>query len=219
MARKTLLICGLLASLLYIGADILAAMVWEEYSYVSHSASELMAVEAPTRPLLYVLFLVYNGLMIAFGLGIWRINSQKPATRITGALIIVYGLQGFAGLHFPMHSRGVEAAMTTTDFMHIVFTIVTVLLILLFIGFGAFTHGKRFLWYSIATLFVILLFGILGGLQGPRVAEGLPTPWLGIIERVNIYAAILWIMALALVHLQTDGRQGAESPKRETDYK
>ena len=161
---------------MYIGTHILTAVSWEEYSYTSQAVSELMAVKAPTRPLLYVSFLIYNGLMIAFGLGIRGTESEQAAIRVTGALLIVFGLQGFVGLHFPVHSRGAETTMTTTDIMHIIFTIVSVLLILLFIGFGAFTHRKGFRWYSIGTIFAIVLFGVLRGLQGPRIAEGLPTP-------------------------------------------
>jgi len=44
MVRKLLLICGILSSLLYVGTDILAAMLYEGYSYTSQSISELGAI-------------------------------------------------------------------------------------------------------------------------------------------------------------------------------
>ena len=42
--RKVLLVCGILASLLYVGSDILAALRYEGYSYTAHSVSELRAI-------------------------------------------------------------------------------------------------------------------------------------------------------------------------------
>lgn len=185
-------------------------MSWNAYSYISQSASELMAVEAPTRPLLVVSFLFYNALVIAFGTGIWGTESRKPAMRITGALLIGFGLQGLVGLQFPMHLRGVAGTMTTTDRLHLVFTSLTVLFILLFIGFGAFTHAKPFRVYSIVTILVLVIFGALAGLQGPRIAAQLPTPWLGVMERVNIYASMLWVLVFAIVRLRSGQGQSPD---------
>jgi len=58
-----------------------------------------------------------------------------------------------------MHQRGVEA--TLTDIMHIILTTVTVLFILLQIGFGATAFGTRFRLYSTGTLLVVVVFGAL----------------------------------------------------------
>jgi hypothetical membrane protein len=70
MARNLLLICGILSSLLYVGTDILAGMLWEGYSFTHQAVSELSAIGAPTRPLVVPLYFVYDVLMIAFGLGV-----------------------------------------------------------------------------------------------------------------------------------------------------
>jgi hypothetical protein len=60
-----------------------------------------------------------------------------------------------------MHLRGAE--FTLTDTMHIVFSVVTVLLMLLAIAFGAAAFGKRFRLYSIATIVILAAFGALTG--------------------------------------------------------
>ena len=70
LSKKVLLIFSILSSLLYVSADILAAIQWENYSFISQSVSELMAIGAPTRPLLIILVSIYNVLVVAFGLGI-----------------------------------------------------------------------------------------------------------------------------------------------------
>ena len=90
-----------------------------------------------------------------------------------------------------------------TDTMHIVLTIVLVLLIFLFIAFGATAAGRWFRLYSIGTIVTLLIFGALAGMQGPRIAANLPTPYLGIAERVNVYSAMLWVLVLGLVLLRS----------------
>ena len=53
-----LLSCGVLASLLYLGTDILAGPLWEGYNFVHQAVSELSAVDAPTRSLTFALYRV-----------------------------------------------------------------------------------------------------------------------------------------------------------------
>jgi hypothetical protein len=85
--------------------------------------------------------------------------------------------------------------------MHIVFSIVTVLFMMLAIGFGAAAVGKRFRLYSIATMVFFVVCGTLTGLDGPRIAANLPTPWVGVWERINIGVFLLWIVVLAITLL------------------
>jgi hypothetical protein len=99
-----------------------------------------------------------------------------------------------------MHLRGSPA--TLTDTMHIVFAAIVVPLILLAIGSGAPAFGRRFRLFSIATLVVVFAAGALTGMQGPRVAANEPTPWIGVIERINVGGYLVWVavLAIALLH-------------------
>jgi CubicO group peptidase (beta-lactamase class C family) len=85
---------------------------------------------------------------------------------------------------------------------------VTVLLMLVAMGFGAVAFGSRFRRYSIATILALLVFGTLTGLDGPRLAANLPTPWMGVTERINIGVFLLWVMVLAVA--LWPGRDAAE---------
>ena len=55
---KALLVCGVIAPLLYVAADIATAMRAAGYSYRDQTISELMAIDAPTRPFLLPFFVV-----------------------------------------------------------------------------------------------------------------------------------------------------------------
>ncbi len=197
--HKIFLLCGLLSSLLYVGTDILASNLWVGYDYVSQAFSELNAIGAPTRAMVLSLLTVYNVLDIAFGAGVLFSAGKKRSLRLTGIFIILNGAAGLLLPFFPMHVRG---EVSTNDFGHIILTIITVLIIFLTLGFGAAGNGKPFCFYSIATILICLIFGIWAGMDSSNVAANLPTPWLGIKERINIYSYLLWMIVLAVYLLR-----------------
>jgi len=208
LARRVLLGCGILSSLLYVAMNVFVAMQWEGYSSASQTVSELSAVAAPTRSLWVVLAIGYTLLVTAFGWGIWTSARGNRRLRVVGALMIAYGLTGLVWPFAPMHLREVLAAGggTWTDTMHIVLAMVTVPLMLVAIGVGAAALGKRFRYYSIASLAILLAFGVLTGRDGPRITANLPTPWIGVFERILIGVYLLWVVVLALALLRGSTR-------------
>ena len=64
--------------------------------------------------------------------------------------------------------------------------------------------GRRFRYYSYGTILTLLVFGALASLQGGRMATNQPTPWMGVEERINIYATMLWgaVLAIGLLRAQ-----------------
>jgi hypothetical protein len=201
MLRKILLVCGILSSLLYVATVVVAALRWDGYSSTSQTVSELFAIDAPTSTFVVPLFVLYDLLVYAFGVSVWQSAGGKRALRITAVLVIGKEVLGLVvTLFFPMHLRGVEG--TLTDTMHATLTLVGVLFMLLAIGFAATTFGKQFRCYSIGTIVLLLVFGTLAGLDGPRLQANLPTPWMGVTERISIFAYMLWIVVLAVVLLR-----------------
>jgi hypothetical protein len=81
-----------------------------------------------------------------------------------------------------------------------------VLLITVFIGFGAAAHGKGFRLYSIATILIFLVFGALAGMQGVGTAQ-LSVPWMGVEERLSFYSWLLWILVFAVVRFRVVGKE------------
>jgi hypothetical protein len=195
--RKALLVCGIASSMLY------AAMIWgiryEGYSLISQVPSELTAIGAPTERLWGRLGPIYTLLVAAFGCGIWVSAARDRAVRIVGALILAYASLGLLWPFAPMHQREVLAAGggTFSDTLHVALGAVTVFLMFLAIGFGATAFGKRFRAYSIASIVVLLAFGGLTFLEAPHLQANLPTPWIGLWERINISMFLLWVVVLA----------------------
>ena len=202
MTRRAFLICGVLASMLYGAMIVSVGMLWEGYRSASQTVSELSAIGAPTRPLWVVLGGVYALLMTAFGWGVWQSARRNLALRVVGGSLIAHGLIGLAWP--PMHQRAVLAAGggTLTDTMHIVWALVTVLLMITAIGFGAAAFAKQFRFYSFATIAILAGCGTVTGLAAPRIQANLPTPWIGVWERINIGVFLVWVAMLATTLLR-----------------
>jgi uncharacterized membrane protein len=92
-----------------------------------------------------------------------------------------------------------------------------VLLMLLAIGFGAAAFGKRFRLYSIATILMLVVGGVLTGLDQPRMEANLPTPWMGVWERINIGVFLLWVVVLAIALLRAQVERPRAKPDGRSD--
>lgn len=204
MGRKLSLSCGVLASLLYIAMNIFIPQLYEGYNWVTQTVSELSAVDAPTRPLWFVLGIIYTLLVAAFGWGVLKSAGEKRSLRIVGILMIINGLMGLTWS--PMHQREVLAADggTFTDDWHIAMSIITVLLMFLSISFGAMAFGKRFRFYSVATILVFIVFGILTASEAPYIDKNGSTPFIGLWERINIAAFMVWLFVFAFILLRVE---------------
>ncbi len=203
--RKLLLLCGIVSSLLYVAMNVFVAMQWESYSSASQTVSELSATGAPTRSLWVLLASFYTAFVMAFGWGVRTSGGRSRALRTVGGLILAYGALGLLWPFVPMHLREVLAAGggTLSDTLHIVLGAVTVVLMLLAIGFGAVALGKRFRLYSLASLVLLIFFGVLTFLDAPGLSANLPTPWIGVWERINIGVFLLWVVVLAICLLRS----------------
>lgn len=208
MVRKSLLICGILSMLWYVAINIIVPIEYPGYDIASQTVSELSAIDAPTRPFWFVLCIVYSLLFIAFGLGIWLSANGSRKLRFVAVVILFDAVFGF--FWPPMHQREIIAAGggTLTDTLHLVWAFVHLILMLLMIGFGAAALGKGFRIFSVAIVLVFIVFGILTTKESPGIEANLPTPQLGIWERVNIGAYMLWVIVFAIMLLRKNNKSG-----------
>ena len=206
MARKNLLIGGILAMLWYVAMNILVPMKDRGYDIASQTVSELSAIDAPTRSFWVVLGIFYSLFFIAFGSGIWLSANGNRRLRIVAAVIT---LDAVLGLFWPpMHRREVIAAGegTLTDILHLVWAFVHLFLMLVMIGFGASVFGKGFRIFSAATVIIFIVFGILTTIESRGLEANLPTPNVGTWERINIGAYMLWVIVFAIILLKRNNR-------------
>lgn len=200
--RKVLLTCGILSSLWYVAINIFVPMMYDGYSMSSLTVSELSAIGTPTRIVWVLLSLLYPLLFAAFGWGVLQSTGGSRALRIVGSLIILYCIMNFYWP--PMHQREVIGAGggTLTDTLHIIWAMITLIFMMMLMGFGAVALEKGFRIFTVATFIVFIVFGVLIGVESPGIQANLPTPRIGIWERINIGAFMFWVIVFAIVLLR-----------------
>jgi hypothetical membrane protein len=209
MAGRILLICGILSPALYATSDVLAGMQWKGYSFRDQTISELGAIGAPSRPLFAVLLIVVYGLMVAFGVGIRKVSGGNRRLRIVGALFIALGVMALTlGQVAAMRPRGTEQG--TAGAMHLIEGLLAMLMIFSAMGIAASTLGARFRIYTIVTIIVALGFAAWSLVEAERIEQGLPTPWVGVKERIFWYGYQSWYAVLALRLLRQQSASGRE---------
>jgi hypothetical protein len=166
--------------------------------------SELSAIDAPTRTLWIILLTPFSLLLIAFGCGVWLSGRHSKKLRFAGAVIVIDAI--FGAFWPPMHQREVIAGGggTITDTLHLAWAYIHLAFMILMMGFGAAALGKRFRIYSFATFIAFIVFGTLTSLESPGIEAGTPTPYIGIWERINIGAYMLWVVVFAVTLLRTE---------------
>lgn len=201
LSQRILLYCGLISSILYVITDLISSSQYPGYSIADQNYSELLATGAPTRNFLLVVSVFYNLLVAAFAIGILNAKIPGRTARVTGIVMIAYAaLSMITPAFFQMDMRGAE--VTVLGSLHPPMTAIMSLFILLSMGFGAFISNKWFRYYSFTTIVIVCIFGLLTSLQVPELSANLPTPWMGLKERVNIYLTMLWFALASITLLQ-----------------
>ena len=201
MTRRLLLISGILSPILYAVSDFLAGLRWQGYSFRDQTISELGALGAPSRPLFAVLLLVVYALMVAFGLGVWRSAGGNRRLEIVAGLLVAHGVMAmtlgqFAAMQLPGTPQGIAGTL------HLISGAAAMLMIFTAMGVAATALSPRFRLYTLATLVFTIVLGAWAALDGPRVEQGLATPWLGVKERIFWYGYQSWYAVFALMLLR-----------------
>jgi len=191
--------CGVLSALLYSSMLAFIPLRWSGYSSASQTVSELSAIDSPTRALWVPLVMVWSLLYGAFGWGVWTSAKSNRALRIAGGSILV---AAFVGMFWPpMHLREVLASHggTLSDTLHIAWTIANAVFTLVAMGFAAAALGRGFRIYSIVTMVIVVGAGVLTSMHAQQLQANLPTPYMGVWERINMVAWLVWVAVLSVM--------------------
>lgn len=205
--QDNLLVCGILAAFAYVVTDVLGALRYPGYDFLSQGVSELMAVGAPTKDLVDSVFIVYGVLSLGLAIGVLRESSGQRALRLTGLLLLGYALAGSLGRFFPAYPRGGGGFNDSVP--HMILTAVLVVLMLAALAVAATALGRRFRIYSFATLGTIVALGVASGVYASRLAAHQTTPGFGIVERVLIYAYLAWAAVLGVALIRRHSKPAA----------
>ena len=200
--RPRLLWAGLVAAVWYCMVVLTGAMATPGYSHIGEHVSTLYQSGASNGPWIAALFAVYNLLVLAFGLGVFRLATQYGGARqrmgqAGGVALVLTAIAGFMDAVFRQDPIGSPA--TTSGTLHVAFAAVASLLTILSIALVASWALARpelrgFGWYSVATLVVIVVSGPLAA-----VATAGLWPTMGLLERIPIFGFFQWAAVTSII--------------------
>jgi hypothetical protein len=184
---------------MYVVGDVVSGLIYNSsrpYSFKDQWISELTALGSPVRPLMVTVITVHGLLGAAFAVGIGRAAGQKRPLRWVGLVLLAAGAVSI-WIHpfFPMSSRWMERGFTDT--MHETLTFVWIPIVFVAVALSAVAYRGWFRLYSIATLVLMMGFGVASGIAIQGLEQN-DTPWAGVFERINAYALMAWLAVLAV---------------------
>lgn len=205
--QQVLLLCGLLAPLLYVGTDRLAGLLLRDYNFTSQSMSELSASGSPVRALVVALTCIATVLMLAFGVGVWRAEGPRLLPRVVALLVMGNAALGLvASVFFP--TRFGERPVFASPGVLLMFLSVLCFVLAMVVGAVAFRGWLRILSIGIPASYVLLT--ILRFATAASSAAGATASLVGSQERTMAFSFLLWVMALAVyLWLATRGAASA----------
>lgn len=203
MKSRIFLLGGVIAPLIYALAVILGGVLRPGYNHISQAVSELIEVGAPNKAILNPLFILYNLLTAAFGLGLFyfvRSKSQPSGGLNSGSIaalvLVAEAVFGFVTVFFPQDVPGTP--FTATGTTHIVLaglssltSMAAILLLALWLrGIPGMQGYRIYSWISLAIVF------LTGGTAAFMTAKGIPIN--GLMERITIGGFLQWMLVMAI---------------------
>jgi hypothetical protein len=188
----------------YLIGDVVSSLLYDGYSYLDQAISELSAFGSPVRRLMVTVILIHNVQLLAFGIGVLRVARRRSVWWIGALQIAEVVLVGIATHTFwAMSSR--DMAMGFNDTMHITLSTVFGAMVAAMMVLSAVAYPGGFRPYALATLVVVVGFGIASSLAMHGIEQD-DTPWAGGFERINAYAYFAWLVVLAVMVISPRAR-------------
>lgn len=196
-----LLYGGIVAPLTYLLVDMVGKLTIPNFSLVENAVSELTQAGSENTVLFSAAFFLSAIMTIFFGAGIIICYREFKLLKFGGILLIILGsISSLTGTIFPMDPIGSEHTLYGN--LHLILTGVSVpisIALIVSMGAGLYRekHWKYFWVYSLVTLLTMLVFGGLS----PWIISN-KVEFMGLFERVVVYAYLLWVFILAMALIQ-----------------
>jgi hypothetical protein len=155
-ARELLIICGIAASFVYVGTDLLATVLYPGFSFTDQAVSELFAIGAPTSRIVVPLFSLASALLLCFAGGIALSAQGDGAIRLVALMFAASAIDALVLWNFfPMHMRG--EGRTFTDTMHLILGANPFVWLAIGLAAAAFKN-----WFRPLSIAALILAGALG---------------------------------------------------------
>lgn len=193
---RFLALVGIAGPICYIAFVSLLGLLWAGYDPIRQTQSELGAVDAPHGLLMNVAgFMALGVVILAFAAAYHLVLRPSPWRWVAAGLMVVAGVGMVTVGFFPCDAGCVD--VTRTSELHSTFSMPGA------IGLPAAVMLSSLVFRSDGRLgptwqLSSLLLGLATLASGPIVAADLMPDHLGLLQRIGMWAPVLWMSAVSL---------------------
>lgn len=180
----------------YVSFVSLLGLLWAGYDPITRTQSELGAVDAPHGLLMNVAgFMALGVVILAFAATLHRVLRTSPSRVVATVLLVVAGLGMITVGFFPCDAGCVD--VTRTSELHSTFSMpgaIGLPAAAMLSSFALREDGRLGPAWQTASF----LIGVAALASGPIIATDLLLDHLGLLQRVAMWAPILWMSAVSL---------------------
>lgn len=186
---------GILGAIFYLLHDVVGAMNYPGYNWMSQAVSDLTATDAPS-------YTIANGFSSVYGIlscvcclfvCVLTVNANQQLKLGTGLFAVMNLVSAVGYSLFPLSGAGYDGSVQSFVHVYIVTTAVVLLSIisLALIAFGAFRGRKKLLGILAVAALISMFVGAVGSANVPKA-------YFGVAERFSTYSAVIFTAILGV---------------------
>ena len=200
MKKKKLInwlcLSGIVSVIFYLLHDIIGAMYYPNYNWLSQAVSDLTAKDAPS-------FIIANGYVTIYGIfnclccALVCILMENEKNKVLKTGVYIFSIMNFISAIgyalFPLSSSGFDGSLQSIIHVYIITTLVVIVSIvsLILIAIGALKAKHKTLGLLAILSLVLMFIGAVGSGIVPR-------EYFGVIERFSTYSAVVFTGILGI---------------------
>lgn len=191
---------GAAAAIVYTLHVIIGGALWDGYSHVRQTISELTGNGAPDAGMLKIFTVIYSILALIFSVSVymlfWKYNVHKWALTGAGLLILMESTALVGYQLFPLEDGG--AVLSVNNFMHLAVTAIVALSAISAIFMISFGLMKTQHFRSMGVLSLVsAVILTISGIATPVVLNN-EMGIAGLVERMNLFTLQIWFFSLSI---------------------
>lgn len=192
---KIFCLSGILGIIFYVMHDVIGAMNYPGYQWMSQAVSDLTATDAPSFAIARGLSSVYGIMSVVCCLFVCVLTLRKHIVfRIGMYLFTVMNMISAIGYSlFPLSSAGYDGSIQSFIHVYVITTLVVVLSIvsLILLAIGSFKDKRKVLGILAIVALVLMFIGAVG-------SQAVPKDYFGVVERFSTYSAVVYTAILGV---------------------
>lgn len=186
---------GIVSVVFYFLHDVIGAIYYPNYNWLSQAVSDLTATNAPSYQIASLLSNIYGITNLICCISVCIISKNKNKTLKIGIYLfaIMNLISAIGYFMFPLTNSGYDGTFQSFIHVYVITVLVVILSIisLILIVIGSIKNNNAILGYLALTTLILMFVGAIG-------SGNVPVEYFGLFERFSTYSAVIFTGILGI---------------------